>query len=96
MGESSPFDPQFVKLPRCQIQTGTIHMSTDEGRVWAKPWYFDSDLIIICIFPASQGMKALENGKKSSWMSWGQGRNQDTLDQVLQIFRHWNLMYLQN
>lgn len=54
----SAFELQFVKLPRCQIQTGTIHISTDEGRVWAKIRYLFSDLFITCIFPASQGMQA--------------------------------------
>ena len=63
------------------MQTGTIHISTDEGRVWAET-YFASGLLIIYIFPAFQEMQALEEGKKSCWMSWGQGKNQDTLDQV--------------
>lgn len=65
------------------MQTGTIHIRTDEGRGWAETWYFASDLLIIYIFPAFQGMQALEEEKKSSWMSWrSQGKKQGMLDQV--------------
>lgn len=56
------------------MQAGTIHISTDEGRVWAETWYFASDLLTIYIFLAFQEMQALEEGEKSPWMSWGQGK----------------------
>lgn len=67
------------------MQTGTIHISIDEGRVWPETWYFATDLLIIYIFPAFREMQALEEGEKSSWMSWGWVKKQSVFRLSLRL-----------